>query len=196
MSRADGGGTVTDQEKKPNETAQAAEASVNEKDSSAQGNGAQPDIQAEIDAVRAELEEARQLELRALADLDNYRKRVSRQMEDERRYACVPFVRDLLPVLDNLQRTIEAAETAPDAASLLEGVKLVVKQFYTALERQHVEPIQALHQPFDPNVHEAVLQQPSDQLPPNTVMQEVQTGFKVFDRVVRPTKVIVSRAAE
>jgi molecular chaperone GrpE len=162
-------------------------------DPQSQENGSDP-LQAELDALRNELEEARKLELRALADLENYRKRVARQMDDERRYASLPLARDLLPILDNLKRTVEAAQKTSDAKGLLEGVQMVIKQFYTALGKHHCEPIAALHQPFDPNIHEAILQQPSGEFPPNTVLQEVQVGFRLHDRVVRPSQVIVSSA--
>lgn len=181
---------MAEQEPKPNDVTQTApgDAVPSEADTER--------LQAELDGVRSELEKARDLELRALADLENYRKRVSRQMDEERRYAPLPVVRDLLPVLDNLKRTVEAGEKSQDASGLLEGVKNTIKQFYTMLERHHCVPIEALHQPFDPHVHEAVLQQPSAEYPANTVLHEVQTGFKLYDRVVRPTQVIVSTAAQ
>ena len=148
-----------------------------------------------LERLRAELEEAKDGALRALAELDNYRKRAARQIEEERRYAAVPLFRDLLPVLDNLKRTLKAGEKSHDAASLLDGVKLVLRQFYTALERHHCVPIEALHKPFDPNVHQAILQQPSREFPANTVLCETQAGFQLHDRVVRPSQVIVSTAA-
>jgi molecular chaperone GrpE len=104
-------------------------------------------------------------------------------------------MRDMLPVLDNLKRAVDAAEKTHDAASLIEGVKLVLKQFYSVLERHHCLPIESLHGPFDPNFHEAVLQQPSEQLPANTVLHEVLPGFRLHDRVVRPSQVVVSTGA-
>jgi len=147
-----------------------------------------------IELLRAELDEAKDRELRARAELDNFRKRAARQMDEERRYAGLPLLRDLLPVLDNLKRALEAAEKTHDAQSLLEGVRLVVKQFYAALERHHCVAIESLHEPFDPNVHEAVFQQPSGEFPANTVLYEVQAGFQLHDRVVRPSQVVVTAA--
>jgi len=152
-----------------------------------------PTIQ--IDQLREEIEAARDRELRALAELDNYRKRIARQLDEERRYAGLPLMRDMLPVLDNLKRAVDAAEKTHDAASLVEGVKLVLKQFYSVLERHHCLPIESLHGPFDPNVHQAVLQQPSEQVPANTVLHEVLPGFCLHDRVVRPSQVVVSTGA-
>ena len=123
-------------------------------------------------------------------------KRLRKEMEDERRYALMPLVADLLPVVDNLGRAITAAEKNADVAGLLEGVKLVAQQFETALERHQCKRIEALGMPFDPNVHAAILQQPSAEQPPNTVVLVAQEGYQLHDRVVRPAQVIVSKAVE
>jgi len=150
----------------------------------------------EIAGLQAELAEAKSSALRAWAELENYRKRANRQIEDERRYASLSLMRDLLPVLDNVKRAIEAAETTHDTASLLEGIKMVVQQIESVLGSHHCKPIPALHQPFDPNVHNAVLHQPSAEFPPNTVIHEIHQGFQLHDRVVRPSHVIVASPAE
>ena len=154
---------------------------------------AQPDSP---ESLRAELGEARDRELRTQAELENYRKRATRQMQDERRYANLPLMRDLLPVLDNLDRAIEAAEKSHDASSLLEGVKLVAGQLEDVLKRHHCLQIEALNRPFDPHLHEAISQQPSDRYAANSVMQVTQSGFQLHDRVVRPSQVIVAAACE
>jgi molecular chaperone GrpE len=146
----------------------------------------------EIARLKAELEDVKDRALRGWAELENYRKRSARQLDDERRYAALPLMRDLLPVLDNVQRAVDASEKNHDAASLLAGIKMVVQQLEGVLGRHHCTPIPALHKPFDPNVHDAILHQPSPDFPPNTVLQEVQQGFRLHDRVVRPTQVIVS----
>jgi molecular chaperone GrpE len=150
---------------------------------------------AELDALRAELTAGKDRELRAVAELENYRRRAFRQMDEERRYANLPLMRDLLPVLDNLNRAIEAAEKTPEGGGLLDGVKMVVAQFRAVLENHHCLPIAAHLTPFNPNFHEAILQQPSAEHPPNTVLLETQTGFRLHDRVVRPSQVIVSSQA-
>ena len=149
-------------------------------------------LRADLAQVNSEMDAARDRALRAQADLDNYRKRVHRQMEEERRYAEIPLLRDLLPVLDNLHRAIEAADKSPDPAVLLEGLKLVASQLEGVLQRHHCTPIEALHAPFDPHRHEAIAQQPSQNHPPNTVLLVTQRGFQLHDRVVRPCQVIVS----
>jgi molecular chaperone GrpE len=150
----------------------------------------------EVVRLRAELEEAKDRAMRGWAELENYRKRANRQIEEERRYAAVPLIRDLLPVLDNVNRAVEAADKSHDTASLLEGIKMVVQQLGGVLERHHCTPIASLGKPFDPNYHEAILRQPAADVAPNTVIQEVQPGFQLFDRVVRPSQVIVSSAVE
>ena len=108
------------------------------------------------------------------------------------RYANIGLMRDLLPVLDNIQRAIEAAEKSTDGSGLLDGVKLVAQQLHGVLEQHHCVKIEALHVPFDPHLHHAILQQPSDEYPANTVIMVTQDGYQLHDRVVRPSQVIVS----
>jgi molecular chaperone GrpE len=140
----------------------------------------------------AELAAANDRLLRLQAEMQNLRNRTSREIADERRYAALPVLRDLLPVVDNIDRAIEAAEKAGEAENLLEGFRLVRQQLVTILARHHCEPIEAAGQPFDPHFHEAILHQPASDVPPNTVTMVTQTGYKLHDRVVRPAQVIVS----
>ncbi|OHB67004.1 MAG: nucleotide exchange factor GrpE [Planctomycetes bacterium RBG_13_63_9] len=148
-----------------------------------------------VASLQAELEAAKDRELRTQAELENYRKRVARQMEEERRYADLPLLRDLLPVLDNMERAIEAAEKTHDTASLLAGVKMVAGQLEEVLERHRCIRIEALNEPFNPHLHEAISQRPADERPANTVLAVIQSGFRLHDRVVRPSQVIVSMAS-
>lgn len=144
--------------------------------------------------LRGELGEAKDRALRARAELENYRKRVAREMDDQRRYANLPLIRDLLPIWDDMGRAIEAAEKANEADSLLEGFKMVIRQLEDVLARHDCSRIEALGEPFNPHLHEAISQQPSTDQPPGTVIHVTQTGFQLYDRVVRPSKVIVSTA--
>lgn len=146
-----------------------------------------------LDRVVAEAAEFKNLALRAQAELENYRKRASRELQDERRYASMQLMRDLLPVLDNLERAIRSAEQNADSAGLLEGVKMVSGQFHSVLEKNNCVAIASLHEPFDPNLHEAIQQLPSDEHPPNTVIDVAQQGYQLHERVVRPSQVIVSK---
>jgi molecular chaperone GrpE len=142
--------------------------------------------------LRAELAAAKDREMRAHAELDNYRKRAARELDERLRYANLSLLRDLLPVLDNVDRAIEAGEKSADAAALLEGFKIVSQQLGDVLKRHHCTRIEALHAEFDPNVHHAVMQQPSEEHPANTVLMVTQNGYQLHDRVVRPSQVIVS----
>ena len=142
--------------------------------------------------LQAELAAAKDRELRCRAELDNFRKRAAREREDSLRYSNMGLFRDLLPVLDNVERAIQAAEKNADVAALLDGFKMVEQQLRDVLERNHCKPIDALHMPFDPNVHHAVMQQPSEEYPANTVLMVTQNGYQLHDRVVRPSQVIVS----
>jgi len=149
-------------------------------------------LNAEAEALRRELDESRGRLMRAVADLENYRRRVNREMDDLRRYANVQLIRDLLPVFDNLERALDAAEKAGESAGLVQGVKMVVQQLHAAFQQHGCERIEALGAAFDPNLHEAVLQQPSAEHAPGTVIHVVRPGFRLNDRVVRAAQVIVA----
>ena len=142
--------------------------------------------------LASELAAANDRALRLQAEMQNLRNRTSREIADERRYAALPVLRDVLPVLDNIQRAIEAAEKAGEADNLLAGFRLVRQQLETILTRHHAEPIAAEGEPFDPHFHEAILQQPSPDVPADHVMMVTQPGYKLHERVVRPAQVIVS----
>jgi molecular chaperone GrpE len=147
---------------------------------------------AELQSLQAELAAARDRELRAHAELENFRRRLYRQMDDERKYAILPLAGDLLGIVDNLDRAIRAAEAAGNGAGLLEGVRLVAQQLHRVLEQHHCQRIEAKGQPFDPSVHQAICQQPSDEVPAGIVLDEAQVGFQLHDRVIRPALVLVS----
>jgi molecular chaperone GrpE len=110
------------------------------------------------------------------------------------RYASADLIKALLPVVDDLERSLAAARS--DAAgSFADGVKLVHQNLLKALEAHHVERIESLGRPFDPALHEAIMRQPSDQHPPGTVLEEYQSGYRLWERVLRHAKVIVSASA-
>jgi len=157
--------------------------------------GEQVDPKAETEKLQAELAEANDRVLRSQAELENFRKRVYRQMDEERKYAGLPLLRDLLPVIDNLDRAIEAAEQNENSSSLLEGVKMVAQQFGDVLGQHHCKRIDAKGETFDPHLHEALAQQPSDECPAGCVLDVAQVGYQLHDRVVRPSQVFVSAGA-
>ncbi len=154
--------------------------------------GGNASLKEQLEAARAERDELRNKWLRTEAELDNYRKRVQREAEELRKYQALPLARELLPGLDNLRRAIAAAETSKNIEDLLQGVSMVAKQFEDILNRHSVQAIESVGEPFDPNLHEALQQVPSADHPPMTVVQELEKGYTLHDRVVRPSKVIVS----
>ncbi|RLS39610.1 MAG: nucleotide exchange factor GrpE [Planctomycetota bacterium] len=149
----------------------------------------------QLAAAQAERDENYQKYVRALADMDTYRRRVMKEREDDRRFAPLSLVKDLLPNLDNLRRAIDAAKTANRIEDLSKGVDMVLKQVDETLAKHGASPITSVGQPFDPNLHEAVAQAPSADHPPMTVLQEFERGYVLHDRVIRPSKVLVSKEA-
>ena len=153
----------------------------------------------EVESLRAQLKTAEQtrdeylaLARQSRADFDNYQKRAARDLATERRYAQLPLAEDLLGAIDNLERAIAAADQAGDKGPLAKGVSLVLAQLLDVLRRHGVSRIEVLGQPFDPNLHQAVMQQPSADHPPNTVLQVLASGYMMHERVLRPATVIVS----
>lgn len=142
--------------------------------------------------LEAELAAEKDRGLRLQAEMENLRTRTARELVDERKYAPLPLLRDILPVIDNIDRALEAAEQSEEAAALLEGFKLVRQQLVGILQQHNCTRIEAVGEPFDPQIHEAILQQPSEEQPANHVLQETQAGYLLHDRVVRPSQVIVS----
>ena len=150
----------------------------------------------ELASLEDELEKAKDHALRCHAEMENFKKRLSRQVEDERKFACLPIVHDLLPVLDNMDRAIEAAGNSESGAGLLEGFGMVAQLLRGVLTKYDCLEIEALHKPFDPNLHQAVSQLATEEFPANTVVAVVQSGYQLHARVVRPSKVIVSTQPE
>lgn len=145
----------------------------------------------ELGKALAERDEARNQLLRFRAEFDNYRKRMLRENDQIRKTAARNLIEDLLPALDNLERALgHAAEPANDP--VLQGVDMVVKSLHEKLAGHGLERIAAIGQPFDPNVHEALAHQPSDEHPADTVLAEYHSGYKLGEVVLRPAKVAVS----
>lgn len=142
-----------------------------------------------VAALRSELEELRDRALRTLADFDNYRKRVEREREEQRRLAVADVVRDLLPVVDNLDRAL-AAEAG--LADLRTGVELIARQLRESLGRFGLREVEAVGRPFDPRLHDAVSRQESPAVAEPTVAAELQRGYLLGDRLLRPAMVVVT----
>lgn len=132
--------------------------------------------------------------LRAAADLENTRKRQKREVDDAKLEAKNKALKEVLPVVDNLERAIEhaGAGAGGESSPIIEGVQLVLRQLMTAFERLDITPVEAQGQPFDPNLHEAISQQESDQ-PPGSVVTVLQRGYKSGERLLRPALVVVAK---
>lgn len=144
------------------------------------------------DLLEIELNSERDRNLRLRAEIENLRTRSSRDLADQIRYAALPMARDLLPVLDNIDRAIAAGDKAGEKGPLVDGIKLVRQQMLGVLKQHQCEEIPALGAEFNPQFHAAILQQPSADVPANHVMMVTQAGYQLHDRVVRPAQVIVS----
>ncbi|MBL8851365.1 MAG: nucleotide exchange factor GrpE [Planctomycetaceae bacterium] len=161
-----------------------------------EGTAAAASLKEQLEAALSERDANYERFLRSQAEFDNYRKRAQREADEDRKFAVIPIVRDLLPALDNLRRGVDAARPVAEAANLVHGIDLVLQQVEQTLAKYGVMPIPSAGEAFDPHLHEALTQMPSAEHPPLTVLQELERGYKLHDRVVRPSKVIVSQAAQ
>lgn len=151
-------------------------------------------LEAAVAKLEVEKKENFDKYLRAVADLENYRKRNKRDLDDARAEAKTKVLKEMLPVVDNLERAVEHAEKSQDPGAVVDGIRLVLRQFLTAFERVDVTPVDAANQPFDPNLHEAISQQETDEFPPGTVVTVLQRGYRLGDRLLRPALVVVAKA--
>ena len=152
-----------------------------------------------VEALKAENADLRDKFLRLAAEMDNLRRRTERDVKDAKAYAVTAFARDLLGVSDNLRRALDSVTAEQRAAgeaglnALIEGVELTERSMLTALERHGVREIAAEGQKFDPNFHQAMFEIPNPAVPNNTVVQVVQAGYTIGDRVLRPAMVGVAK---
>lgn len=145
------------------------------------------ELQAKVDSLEDSL-------LRAKAESQNMQRRANAERNDAIRYANAELMRTLIPVLEDFDRTFAAADSAD--SSILEGTRLVHANLVKALRDFGLEPIEAAGESFDPSIHEALMHQPTDAMPPGRVMEQVTRGYRLRDRVLRPARVIVSKAPE
>jgi molecular chaperone GrpE len=154
-------------------------------------------LTAELEKVRAERQDLRELLARRQADFENSRKRMERERNDTYQRVVADLVGQLLPVIDNLRRALDAESSVEAGESeefrhFLHGVELIDKQLNAVLERLGVEPVSAVGQPFDPHVHEAIATEQTEEFAPDTVVQEVRRGYRLGDRLIRPALVKVA----
>jgi molecular chaperone GrpE len=165
-----------------------------ESDDSVQQDASTETGSSDLDRIKAERDQNLDKFQRVTAELENFRRRVQREAELSARYSSLPLIRDLLPAMDNVARTIQAAEQTGKLDDLLQGLQMIIAQFDQIFGSHSAKPIAAVGEIFDPNLHEALQQVPTDEHPPMTVIQELERGYIMHDRVIRPTKVLVACA--
>lgn len=169
----------------------AKDVSESEKDET-QSDANTEETQQEIEQVTKEKDELYDRLLRVQAEYDNYKKRTQKEMEANRKYQSKDLVEELLPVLDNFERALQVEETE-ETKGLIDGITMVYNQFQDALRSQGLEVIEAEGQEFDPNVHHAVMQADEEDEDSNIVVEELQKGYMLKDKVVRPAMVKVNK---
>jgi len=167
---------------------------VNEEEVESEEDETPPSVEDEIDQLKSEYEAKLDRMLRTVAEYENAKKRAIRDKEEFQKYAVESVIKDLLPVIDSMNRAIESAKESTDFNSLHEGIKLIQKQIHNVLERSNVSTIDAVGENFDPNLHEAITQVESD-LPTNAIVAEFQVGYKLRDRVLRASMVSISQGS-
>jgi molecular chaperone GrpE len=152
-----------------------------------------------VEALEAERDELNDKVLRKAAEFENFRRRMDREKKRRHEAGMIEVIEPILEVLDDFERSLDAAEELEDTQdpasaydSLKGGVEMVFRKFRDTLETLGVEPIEAEGEPFDESVHEAMMRQPSEEAEPGTVLQEIRTGYRMGDRVVRYSRVVVA----
>lgn len=166
-------------------------------DGEAAAASAEPNAEAPEDSIESlseQLDQARDMVLRAQAEAQNTRRRAEKDVEHARKYALEKFCSELLPVVDNLERALDAAELENEAVKpVAEGVDLTLKSFLGTLEKFQLVQIDPTGEPFDPQLHQAITMVPNPDMEPNTVMDTMQKGFTLNGRLVRPAMVVVAK---
>jgi len=134
--------------------------------------------------------------IRIAADFDNYKKRVQKEKSEFLNYANERLIKETLPILDNLERGYESMKSTSDLSSILAGVELIINQFKAVLKKEGVEAVESKGKDFDPMIHEAISQTPSNDHPPNTVIFEESKAYFLNNKLLRPAKVVVSKSLE
>lgn len=154
------------------------------------------DMREQLSALTEERDDYKNRMLRTAADLENFRRRTSREKEDLRKFGIDKVVLELLPVLDNLDRALDHAEKASDQNSIIDGVRMVQRQFMAALEKHGVKGFDSRGEAFDPQRHEAIQQVETTEHETGTVLEEYQRGYFLHERLIRPALVVVARRAD
>jgi len=154
------------------------------------------DLEAKLEEKDREAKENYDRYLRVSAEFENYKKRVEKEKSETYKFANENLLRDLIPVLDNLERALEHGREADNSKALLEGIEMTYKGFWAVMEKHGISRVEAMGEEFDPNHHEAVMVQEDVQSPPGVVISQLQTGYRLHNRLVRPAMVVVSKKPE
>ncbi len=153
------------------------------------------EMEEKLESFKKEGKESHDRFLRVSAEFENYKKRATREMNDFRKFANESFIKAMLPVVDNLDRAIESSSNQENTnISVVEGVNMTLKEILKVFEEFHVKRFESLGEIFDPNFHQAVQQEETDEHSDNTVLRELQKGYMIHDRLLRPAMVVVSKA--
>lgn len=152
-------------------------------------------LEERLEAAEKEAQKNHDRLLRVMAEFENYKKRMEREMNDYRKFANESLIKEILPIVDSLQKALEVSDEQKEKSlgGLREGVEMTLKGLLTGLEKFGVVPIESLKESFDPNFHQAVMQEESTEHSDNTVVQELQKGYLIGDRLLRPAMVVVSK---
>ena len=148
-----------------------------------------------LEQAQAEAAEAHDRFLRASAELENYKKRTQKEMAEFKRFANASLVKEILGVVDNLERAVESSNGTNDKEQLAQGLDLTLKELLKIFKTFHVTPVESLGEIFDPRYHQAMMQEETTDHPGNIVIKELQKGYMIHDRLLRPAMVVVSKAA-
>ena len=154
------------------------------------------DAPEQLGQLKAELDKYRDIALRSVADLDNYRKRMAREKDDAIRYANASFLERLIPILDNFELGLQAAKAGGSQSAVLDGMTMVFKQLQEFLASCGVETIDAAGEHFDPKLHEAIAQEENSEVEDGVVIRQLRKGYRLKDRLIRPANVVVSKGAQ
>ena len=157
-------------------------------------NDSVKDLEDKLHSKEEEVKETYERLLRVSAEFENYKKRSAREMEEFRKFANQSLIKEMLSVVDNLELAMNSTDSQKAVdKGVVEGLEMTHREILKVFERFNVKPIDAKNQAFDPSFHEAVMQEPSDAFPPNTVVKELQKGYMLRDRLLRPAMVVVSK---
>ena len=153
------------------------------------------ETQAELETAKQETKETYDRFLRVSAEFENYKKRSAREMDDFRKYANQSLIKEMLAVVDNLERALNSSNgSSSNDKCMADGVNLTLKEILKVFEKFNVKPIESIGQPFDPTFHQAMMQEETDEHPENTIITELQKGYMIHDRLLRPSMVVVAAA--